>query len=207
MKYLITVLLWMVWCTLHSGLITRTVTDYAENRLEDRYRFYRLFYNIFAFVTVIPLVYYSISLRGTPIFRWEGSLVIVKYVLMLTSAYLFVAGGAHYSMAQFLGIHQIKTGSVGHALSEGDTFETSGILRVMRHPWYAGGILIIWARDISLSTLLINIVITAYFVVGSVLEEHKLVREFGERYRHYQKNVSMLFPYKWLAAKIAGTPK
>jgi protein-S-isoprenylcysteine O-methyltransferase Ste14 len=61
----------------------------------------------------------------------------------------------------------------------------------------------IWAKDISLSTLLINIVISAYFVVGTILEERKLLLEFGEKYREYQKSVSMFIPYKWLKAKIA----
>jgi len=56
---------------------------------------------------------------------------------------------------------------------------------------------------IVLFAFLNNIVISAYFVIGAYLEERKLVREFGEVYREYQKNVSMLFPYKWLKAKIA----
>jgi len=207
MKYLLAILLWSVWCTLHSALITRTATEHLEKWLGDRYRFYRLFYNAFAFVTLIPLVYYSISLRGTPIFRWEGPLVLIKYILTLISVFLFIAGGAHYSMSQFLGVHQIKTGSTGRALSEDDSFEASGILQVMRHPWYAAGILIIWARDITFSILLINIVITTYFVAGSFLEERKLVCEFGDKYREYQKKVSMLFPYQWLITKIPENPK
>jgi protein-S-isoprenylcysteine O-methyltransferase Ste14 len=41
-------------------------------------------------------------------------------------------------------------------------------------------------------------------VIGTILEERKLVREFGEPYREYQRNVSMFFPYKWLKARIAG---
>ena len=85
---------------------------------------------------------------------------------MVASVYLFIAGGIHYRMSQFLGIDQIKTGSANRALSEHDTFETSGILSVIRHPWYSAGIMIIWAGDISLLSLLINIVITAYFLLG-----------------------------------------
>ncbi len=77
---------------------------------------------------------------------------------------------------------------------------------MIRHPWYLGGILIVWARDLSLSTILNNTVITSYFIIGTVLEERKLVREFGEPYREYQRNVSMFFPCKWLKAKISGAP-
>jgi protein-S-isoprenylcysteine O-methyltransferase Ste14 len=130
--------------------------------------------------------------------------MIVKYLLLATSIILFVAGGRHYSMSRFWGIRQIKTGRANHTLSEYDAFDNSGILSAIRHPWYTASIMVIWARDISLSTLLINIVISTYFVIGTILEERKLLQEFGEKYREYQKNVSMFIPYKWLKAKIAG---
>jgi protein-S-isoprenylcysteine O-methyltransferase Ste14 len=128
----------------------------------------------------------------------------VKYLLLAASIILFIVGGRHYSMSQFLGIRQIKTGRANPALSEYGTFDTSGILSAIRHPWYTASLLFIWARDLSSSTLLINIVLTAYFFVGTILEECKLLLEFGEKYREYQKNVSMFFPYKWLKAKIVG---
>ena len=204
MTYLFAVFLWMVWCTLHSALITKSVTDYMERKLGDRYRFYRLCFNIFSLVTFIPLVLFSVSIRGVPIFRWQGLLAIVKYLMLATSLFLFIAGGAHYRMSQFLGIHQIKTGSASQVLSKEGMFQTSGILNVLRHPWYAAGILIVWARDITLSIFLINLVVSAYFVIGTILEERKLLHEFGDTYREYQKNVSMLIPLKWLRGKMVG---
>jgi len=38
--------------------------------------------------------------------------------------------------------------------------------------------------------------------IGSVLEERKLVREFGEEYRAYQRQVPMLVPWKWLLSRV-----
>jgi hypothetical protein len=205
-KQIIAVLLWVLWCTLHSTLIATPVTDYLKRKLGDRFRFYRLFFNAASLATLLPVVYYSIPARQAPVFRWEGPLMIVKHLLLAASIALFIAGGKHYSMAQFLGIRQIKTGRANPALSEYDTFDTSGILSAIRHPWYTASLMFIWAGDVSLSALLINIVISGYFVVGTILEERKLLREFGEKYREYQKNVSMFIPYKWLKAKIAGRP-
>jgi protein-S-isoprenylcysteine O-methyltransferase Ste14 len=204
MPYLFAVLLWILWCTLHSTLVATTVTNYMRKKLGDRNRFYRVFYNTVSLVTLVPVVYYSSSIRQAPVFRWEGQLVIVKYLLLVTSIYLFIAGGRHYSLAQLLGIHQIKTGRTDRTLSEYDRLDTSGILSMIRHPWYTAGILMVWATDLSLLTFLINIVISAYFVIGTILEERKLLLEFGEKYREYQKNVSMFIPYQWLRAKIAG---
>jgi protein-S-isoprenylcysteine O-methyltransferase Ste14 len=152
-------------------------------------------------------MYYSVSIRGESVFLWEGPLVIIKYLLLAASIFLFIAGGRNYGVSRFLGIHQIKAGHADHALSEYETFVISGIHRMIRHPWYLGGIVILWVRDLSLSTILNNIVITSYFIIGTILEERKLVREFGDQYREYQKNVSMLFPHKWLKEKIAGVPQ
>jgi len=47
-----------------------------------------------------------------------------------------------------------------------------------------------------------NLILTSYLIVGTYLEEKKLVREFGENYRNYQKKVSMLIPYTWLKKLI-----
>jgi protein-S-isoprenylcysteine O-methyltransferase Ste14 len=203
-KYLYAVLGWVLWCTLHSALISTTVTDFAKKKLGGSFRFYRLFYNVVSLVTLIPLVYYSHTLREAPVFRWEGPLGIVQVFLLAVSVYLFVSGGRHYSWARFWGISQIKVGRAGSSLADSSTFVVSGIHRIIRHPWYLGGILIVWAQDMSASTILINMVISVYFMIGAVLEERKLVLEFGEKYREYQRTVSMLFPWRWLKERIEG---
>ena len=38
---------------------------------------------------------------------------------------------------------------------------------------------------------------TAYFYLGSIPEEQKLVDEFGEAYRRYQRAVARLIPIPW----------
>jgi protein-S-isoprenylcysteine O-methyltransferase Ste14 len=174
-------------------------------KLGSSFRFYRLFYNFVSLVTLIPLVYYSHMLREAPVFHWEGSWGIVQIFLLTISVYLFVAGGKHYSWAKFCGISQIKAGRAGLSLADNNTFVVSGIHRIIRHPWYLGGILIVWVQDLSASTILINMVISVYFMIGAVLEERKLVIEFGEKYCEYQRTVSMLFPWRWLKARIKGT--
>ncbi len=49
-----------------------------------------------------------------------------------------------------------------------------------------------------MAVLLTNPVLTAYLVIGTFLEERKLVVEFGDQYRQYQREVPMLFPVKWM---------
>ncbi len=205
--YLYVVLGWILWCILHSALISITVTEYMKKKLGDAFRFYRLFYNTFSLATLLPLASYSLSIRQEPVFRWAGPLVIVQYLLLGASIFLFIAGGWHYSLSQFLGIRQIKAEQGSRSLSGYDTFVALGIHRVIRHPWYLGGVMIVWARDLGLLTILVNMVITSYFVIGAFLEERKLRREFGGTYREYQRKVAMFFPYRWVKTQVAGGHK
>ncbi len=86
----------------------------------------------------------------------------------------------------FLGIRQIETKRENWFLSEHTTFVAPGIHRVIRHPWYLGGMMIVCARDLSLLPIVNDIVITSCFVIGTYLEERKLIRELGEGYGEYQ---------------------
>jgi protein-S-isoprenylcysteine O-methyltransferase Ste14 len=198
------VLLWILWCAIHSVLIALPVTGYLKKRLGEGYRFYRLIYNLVALGTVIPLALYTFSTDGQPIFSWEGPLAIPKYLLLAASLFLFAAGARQYSLSKLVGIDWIRTREASRGISGADAFSTSGVLGVIRHPWYTAGILMVWSRDFSLLGLLLNIVFSAYFVTGAYLEERKLLREFGAGYREYRKRVSMMFPCKWIKSIIAG---
>ena len=117
---------------------------------------------------------------------------------------LFFLGGRHYDAHQFLGIKQIQEGTSNKVITATGELYTSGILGITRHPWYLAAILFIWARQLDLSGILVNIILTAYLIVGTYLEEKKLIKEFGEKYLAYQKRVSMFLPYKWLWSKIVN---
>ncbi|MHB9098640.1 MAG: methyltransferase family protein [Syntrophales bacterium] len=68
----------------------------------------------------------------------------------------------------------------------------------VRHPLYFFMLVLIWSfPDVSLDRLLFNVLWTLWIVLGTYLEEKDLVAEFGEKYRHYQKTVPMLFPWRF----------
>jgi protein-S-isoprenylcysteine O-methyltransferase Ste14 len=129
-------------------------------------------------------------------------MVLFQVLLLTIAVLLFFAGSRLYDMLQFLGLRQIRTGSSHSALTETGTLDTAGILGVTRHPWYLGTSMLIWARGLDVSTLITNIILTIYLIVGTVLEEQKLLIEYGEDYRKYQKKVSMLIPFKYIKSRI-----
>jgi protein-S-isoprenylcysteine O-methyltransferase Ste14 len=146
---------------------------------------------------------FSLSIEGDYLFKWTGNLEYIRGLVILISLYLFYAGSKPYDIMQFLGIRQIKDGLHHKSLTTSGNLEISGILGVIRHPWYTAAILLIWNRDIDISVLIVNVIFTLYLIIGTFLEERKLVIEFGDNYRFYQQKVSMLFPYKWIKSKIS----
>lgn len=202
MNYLILALAWTAYCALHSAMISETVTTFLKRRLGNSFRFYRLFFNAVAILTLVPVLRYAHSLRQPAFFRWEGAWLVPHYVLLACGILLVVAGGMHYSLGHFIGISQLRGTSAG-GMAPGGTIDSSGILGLVRHPWYTAVLLLLWAGDLDLSALTGNAVLTIYIFVGTLLEERKLVHEFGDAYRGYQARVSMFVPWKWIRSRLA----
>jgi protein-S-isoprenylcysteine O-methyltransferase Ste14 len=201
-KYIILSLLVVAWCVLHSAMISVSVTEYIKKRLGTRFRFYRLFFNLVALLTLIPVALFAYSIRTQAIFSWDGYLRIGQALLLVVAVLLLLLGGRHYDVRQVIGIKQIKEGSANKAITETGELDTSGVLGITRHPWYLATILLVWARQMDVSVIFVNVILTSYLFVGTLLEERKLIGEFGEKYLAYQKRVSMLIPLKWLRSKI-----
>ena len=195
--HFVTATLWIIWCVIHSAMISLTVTNYLKHKLGDRFRYYRIVFNVVSAVLLMPIIIYGYNLPGHSLFRWEISIITFQVPLLLAGFLLLLAGARHYDMLQFLGLRQIKTASSHGALSESGKLDTSGILGKTRHPWYLAAIMLIWSRGFDFSIVLTNLILTIYLSVGTILEERKLLIEYGQDYREYQRNVSMLFPFKW----------
>ena len=203
-KYLMLSLLLIGWCVLHSAMISASVTEYLKRRLGQRFRFYRLFFNLIAILTLIPVALFAYSIQTQVIIDWSGYMRIGQVILLGMAVLLFFLGGRNYDALQFLGIKQIQEGTSNKVITDTGELQTTGILGITRHPWYLASILFIWARQLDLSGILANIILTAYLIIGTYLEEKKLLGEFGEKYMAYQSRVSMLLPYKWLKSKIVN---
>ncbi len=204
MELVILALLAAGWCFLHSALISIGVTRYLERRLDTHYRYYRLFFNLFAVLSLAVVILYQWSIRSVPVFDWTGYLRVPQGVAILLGLLLFVLGARKYDARRFLGLTQVREGVTTAAMTQSGELDTSGISNVIRHPWYLALLLLIWARPLDASVIVLNAVFSVYIVVGARLEERKLVREFGQAYRDYRQRVSMLLPVKWLKARLMG---
>jgi len=183
-------------------MISASVLEYFKKHLRTGFRYYRLFFNFIAIATLIPVALFAYSIPAQAIFQWNGYMRILQVFLLGIAGLLFFLGSRHYDLRQVSGIKQIKDGTANKAITDTGELDTSGVLEITRHPWYLATILLIWARQMDVSVIIINVILTFYLIVGTYLEEKKLIREFGEKYAAYQDRVSMLIPYKWLKSKI-----
>ncbi len=181
-------LAWMGWCALHSGLAGTALARPLE-RVFTRY--YRLFYNAFSALSIWPIWLYTDSLRGDELWTWSGWLRPLQALLWLVACGLFYGAARRYDMKAVAGWVPTGRGIAAEGL------DTGGVLAHLRHPWYLAFLLVIWGRDMALSDVVISVVLSAYIGVGTLLEERKLARAYGEIYRCYQRRVPMLFPWKW----------
>jgi protein-S-isoprenylcysteine O-methyltransferase Ste14 len=77
-------------------------------------------------------------------------------------------------------------------------FKMPGLYKAVRHPIMLGFIIAFWSTPrMSLGHLFFAVMTTAYIVVAIQIEEHDLIRAYGEKYETYRKRVSMLAPLKF----------
>lgn len=76
-------------------------------------------------------------------------------------------------------------------------FKTPILYKIVRHPLYLGFIIAFWSTPrMTVGHLFFAAVCTAYILVAIQFEERDLTRAYGESYRKYREQVSMLFPLR-----------
>ncbi len=132
---------------------------------------------------------------GAPI--WQVGDEVGRAVLNGVSLFgwlIVLLGTFHIDHFDLFGLRQAWNALLGRQPAA-HRFVTPGFYRVVRHPIYLGFLVAFWATPVmTAGHLVFALATTGYILVAIQLEERDLVREYGEDYRRYRREVSMLAP-------------
>jgi protein-S-isoprenylcysteine O-methyltransferase Ste14 len=186
----------VLWGIVHSLLASIGFKNFLYRTLRDSFmKFYRLFYNLFAIVSIAPILYLMVSLPDKTLYRVPAPWSYLMLAGQGLSVLLLLVAVLQTDVLSFIGIRQLveeeKKGSL----------VTNGLYRSVRHPLYTFSLLILWLFPaMSVNSFIVYMALTIYILIGIVFEERKLMREFGQAYAEYRSSTPMLFP----GLKIGG---
>ena len=185
--HLLLFLSWTVYYVIHSVLITDSVKLklQASGISLDTWRL------IYALVSIIGLLVISWHLLQVPTKLFLAQNTVTKFLGMVFATYGVIViriSFRNYSLRDFI--------TRDRRFIEEDLI-VEGIHKKIRHPLYAGTILIFLGFVFfvpKLSTLVVVATSIAYVFIGIQLEESKLIKKFGDQYIRYKEKVPMIIP-------------
>lgn len=196
---------WIGYFTLHSTLASLAAKRRVAAAWPKLMPYYRVTFNLLALLLILPILWLTYRDPGPLLWRWQGAAAWLANGLALAALFGFWLSLKSYDMQEFLGLRQLRFHV--RRVEDQEHFHLSSFHRYVRHPWYFFGLVLVWTRDMNATTLLSGVFITLYFVIGSRLEEKKLLVYHGDTYRRYMARVPGLIPLPWkfLTAEEAET--
>jgi protein-S-isoprenylcysteine O-methyltransferase Ste14 len=128
-----------LWGIVHSSLASMSFKNYLGGTLGDGFmKFYRLLYNIFAVISIAPILYLMVSLPDKTLYQVSAPWSYLMLTGQVLSVLLLFVAVLQTDLLSFAGLRQLieeeKPGSL----------VTSGLYRSVRHPLYTFSLLILW---------------------------------------------------------------
>jgi methanethiol S-methyltransferase len=188
----------LIYGIVHSLLAALNVKDAFRRRFGERayHGLYRLFYNAFALVTLVPIALLVVFRPGDTVWqvdlRWELPLLAIQALGLMGFALALLK----IDLGRFAGTRQMRAYVNDESLPlPPESLQTSGVYAWVRHPLYLFSMMVIWpVTTMTEAYLGFCIGATLYLLAGSYFEEQRMLREFGQVYRDYRARVPWLLP-------------
>lgn len=177
----------VLFCVAHSVLITTQIKERMYRYVSQSN--YRLLFNLLSLAFLVGIFWAYSDIDHVTLFSFEWQNLIGWVVVIFGAALSYIAFKS-YNTAEFFGL--VKE-------SGNQKLAVKGMNRYVRHPLYLASFIMLWGALLLMPTqayLGFAAILTLYIVVGTKLEENKLVENFGQAYLDYKKQVPMFFPWR-----------
>jgi methanethiol S-methyltransferase len=182
----------VVYGVLHSIAASLAAKQIAVTTLGPAAaRWYRLGFSLYALVTFLPVLVLFAWLPDQTLYQVTFPAALLLLAVQAAGLGLFAWTLVVTDVWSFLGMRQVTAGD-----RQVEFLTVRGPYAWVRHPMYTASLMILWFTPwMTFNLLALNLGITAYFVIGGIFEERKLLRQFGPAYAAYRERTPMLFPW------------
>ncbi|MCU0496269.1 MAG: DUF1295 domain-containing protein [Anaerolineae bacterium] len=185
-----------LYALVHSLLAGTNAKALIRKRMGERayHGFYRLLYNLFAVITLFPI---NLLFVAFPQVVWTIDAPMLLMIVQGIGVIGVVISLVQIDLGRFLGVRQAIAYFQDEPLPLPDEpLQMGGIYRLVRHPLYLFSLMVIFAVPVMTEGYLAFAVgVAAYFILGSLIEEGRLVAAYGESYEQYRARVAWLIPF------------
>ena len=193
-----------LFAVIHSITAAQSFKDWIARLMGERaYQgFYRLIYSAVSAMTLIPIAYFYLQLPNRSLYTvpapWAWFLFGLQAAGLIGLTISVLQSGAMAFVGVSQALDYLAGKEIGRESGLGETLVTHGLYRYMRHPLYTFSLLLLWPNPwMTRNYLILTVLITVYFVLGSFIEERRLEGDFGEAYADYKKGVARFIPFIW----------
>lgn len=194
-NYILLAVFWALFFMLHSLLADDWLKNLVRKKFNNYYKFYRLGFNFVSVILFLIIVFFQFSLEKLYIFKPTIFTFSVGLLFIVSGIIAMFFSLKSFNTKEFIGIQQLK--KLNHK-SNVTYLSKKGFYGLVRHPLYFATILLILGVLVYLPTYanaIFFLVVIVYLPIGIYLEEKKLIKEFGDEYKQYQKEVKSVIPY------------
>jgi protein-S-isoprenylcysteine O-methyltransferase Ste14 len=179
------------FAAIHSLMASLRFKRFAMQVLGPRREaLYMHIFNLMAFLTISPLVYLFYKNPGPVLYivpsPWRWLMVGGQLIAGIITLRAFVDASHRFKVRSQLSAP--KTPEAG-------SLNIRGIYRRVRDPFLLSGLIIMtFTPFMTVNLLAIYILTTIYLYLGSLHWERRLLSQFGDEYREYQKRVHRIIP-------------
>jgi protein-S-isoprenylcysteine O-methyltransferase Ste14 len=186
------------FAVLHSLTAGTRLKDALARRLGVRVAegWYRLAYNAASVILILPALAVGAMLPDRTLYRVELPWNLLMLGVQGAGAIGILVSLLSTDVLRFAGVTQALDYLAGRtSISSGVPLRIDGVYRIVRHPLYLFSMLVLWPLPVMTFNLLVfNVAATLYFGIGSLIEERRLERVYGDAYRNYRREVPWLIP-------------